>query len=519
MNGSSGVRLAELLGAMSLATDLGLGQPMEHILRSSLIAVGVGEQMGFDDQTRADTYYLSLIAWVGCTADSYEVAAWFGDDLAFRSDTYEVDFTGLPFFRWLLRHAGSGGTPWHRARLAAALVATGGKPVEGFIHTHCQVASQMAVRLGLGPGVTEGLTKIFARWDGKGLPSDQGDEIPLPVRVMHVADVVEVHHREHGAEAALEEARRRSGTQFDPAVVAALAEVAGDVLGALRDDSSWDDVIAAEPGLRTALTEAELDTALEAIADFTDLKSPFFGGHSRGVADLAARAAEAAGHGAANVIAVRRAGLLHDLGRAGVPNTIWDKPGPLTASEWERARMHAYYADRMLRRPEALAQLGAIASTDHERLDGSGYHRSLPAGAIPALGRILAAADAYHAMGEPRPHRPALSPVDAASQLRAEARAGALDAAAVDAVLAAAGHRHARPSAVAGLTPRELEVLVLVARGASTRQVAKSLGIAPKTAGTHIERIYVKIGASTRAAAALFAMEHGLLDSLRPLEP
>lgn len=512
------MRLAELLAAMSLATDLGLGQPMEHILRSSRIAARVGEEMGFDAQTRADTYYLSLIAWVGCTADSHEMAAWFGDDLRFRADTYDVDFTGLPFFTWLLRHAGSGGPPWQRARLAAALVATGGRPVEGFLHAHCQVASQMAGRLGLATGVAEGLRQIFARWDGKGLPADGGEAISLPVRVMQMADVVEVHHRRHGVEAAVAEAYRRRGTQLDPAVVDAFAGVAGEVLGSLDEGSSWDEVIAAEPGLRTPLDEAELDRSLEVIADFTDLKSPCFGGHSRGVADLAAAAARAAGHDAADVTTVRRAGLLHDLGRSGVPNTIWDKPGPLTGTEWERARMHAYYTERMLRRPAALARLGAIASADHERLDGSGYHRAVPAAAIPALGRILAAADAYHAMGEPRPHRPAASPKQAAAQLRAEARSGALDAGAVDAVLAAAGHRaRARPTGVAGLTPRELEVLVLVARGASTRHVAKALGITPRTAGTHIERIYLKIGASTRAAASLFAMEHGLLDSLRPV--
>jgi HD-GYP domain-containing protein (c-di-GMP phosphodiesterase class II) len=220
------------------------------------------------------------------------------------------------------------------------------------------------------------------------------------------------------------------------------------------------------------------------------------------------------------VRALRRAGLLHDFGRTGVPNTIWDKLGPLTDLEWERVRLHSYYTDRMLRRPPLLAELGAVAALAHERLDGSGYHRGLPGTAIPALARLLAAADCYHAMREPRPHRPPHPPDAAARQLRGMARVGALDPAAVEAVLASAGHRPRRAAAGPdGLTPREVEVLVLLARAASTRQIAHRLGIAPKTAGNHIERIYTKIGASTRAGAALYAMQHGLLRTLEPLGP
>ena len=154
----------------------------------------------------------------------------------------------------------------------------------------------------------------------------------------------------------------------------------------------------------------------------------------------------------------------------------------------------------------------------NERLDGSGYHRGLSGSAVPTTGRILAAADAYQAMIEPRPYRPARTPKEATNELRQDVRAGRLAADAVDAVLAAAGQRRPkRAVGPAGLTPREIEVLALIARGASNRQVAHTLGITPKTAGTHIERIYIKIGASTRSTATLFAMQHGLLDSLEPL--
>jgi HD-GYP domain-containing protein (c-di-GMP phosphodiesterase class II) len=290
------------------------------------------------------------------------------------------------------------------------------------------------------------------------------------------------------------------------------------ILDGLPRDTSWPELIAADPAPRP-LTAGGLDAALEAVADFVDLKSPWFAGHSRGVADLAAAAARRCEHPAADVILVRRAGLLHDLGRSGVPNTIWDKPGPLTAVERDRVELHSYYTDRMLRRVPGLAAAGRIAGLAHERLDGSGYHRGLPASAVPVTARILAAADTYHAMCEPRPHRRAHSPEAAAEHLRAGVRSGAYDPAAVEAVLGCAGHRARRAAGgPAGLTGREVEVLVLLARAASTRHIARLLGIAPKTVDTHIERIYTKVGVRNRPAAALFAMQHGLLATLDPVE-
>jgi HD-GYP domain-containing protein (c-di-GMP phosphodiesterase class II) len=209
---------------------------------------------------------------------------------------------------------------------------------------------------------------------------------------------------------------------------------------------------------------------------------------------------------------------VHDIGMHGIPASILDKPGPLSAAEAERLRMHPYYTERMLARPDALARIGAIASLAHERCDGSGYHRGLTGPAIPATARLLAAACAYCAMTEPRAHRPQLTAEQAVRELRADVRAGRLDAAAVDCVLAAAGQRQGkRRSGPAGLTPREIEVLTLIARGASTRQVEQQQSITPKTAETHNERIYAKTGATTRSTATLFAMQHGLLGTLEPL--
>jgi HD-GYP domain-containing protein (c-di-GMP phosphodiesterase class II) len=214
----------------------------------------------------------------------------------------------------------------------------------------------------------------------------------------------------------------------------------------------------------------------------------------------------------ADAALVRKAALVHDLGRLGVSNAIWDKDGPLTPAELERVRLHPYLTDRMLASSEALAPVRAIAVQHHERLDGSGYPRGLSGDALTLGGRILAAADAYHAMTEPRPHRPARTADDAAQELRAGVRGARFDADAVDAVLQAAGHRvKRRREWPAGLTSREVEVLRLLVRGLSYREIAEELVISRRTAGSHVEHIYAKIGVSNRARASLFAMKHGLM--------
>ena len=289
------------------------------------------------------------------------------------------------------------------------------------------------------------------------------------------------------------------------------------LLSGLDSISTWQAVIDAEPALAVVLSRERIDAALEAIASFVDLKSPYTLGHARAVADLASLAAEQAGFADPQVRTLRRAGLVHDLGRLGISNSIWDKRGPLGAGEWERVRLHPHLTERMLHQSDALAPLGAIAVQHRERLDGSGYPRGLSGGAISRPARILGAADAYQAMREPRPYRRARSADDAAAELRAEIKAGRLDADAVEAVLGAAGHnvtrRHEGP---AGLTPREVEILGLLARGLSNKEIAARLVVSPKTVGKHIEHIYTKIDASTRAAASLFASQHGLLAEEEP---
>jgi HD-GYP domain-containing protein (c-di-GMP phosphodiesterase class II) len=306
--------------------------------------------------------------------------------------------------------------------------------------------------------------------------------------------------------------RMRSGKQFDPALAAVLRDRADEVFGVLETVSTWDAVIDSEPSLAIRLTQQEFDEALTAIADFVDLKSPFTLGHARAVSELAAAAASVLGLPAADIDVVRRAGLVAGFGRLGVSNTIWDRPGPLGAGEWERVRLHPYLTERMLHQAASLRALATVAVQHREQLDGSGYPRGLSGAAISRAARLLGAADAYAAMREPRPHRTALSPDQAAAELRADVAAGRRDTDAVEAVLEAAGHRvPRRRERPAGLTAREVEVLRLLARGMTNKAIAQHLVIAPKTASNHIEHIYAKIDAPNRAAAGLFAVQHGLL--------
>jgi HD-GYP domain-containing protein (c-di-GMP phosphodiesterase class II) len=517
----SGVRLSELLAALSLGTDLGMGHPMEHVLRQSFLALRLAEYLRLDADHREVLYYSSLMAWVGCHVDAYEQAKWFGDDRALKHEIRWID-DGNPAeaAAFVLRHLGAG-RPWvQRTRLAVGFVGDGRRVLEDLLDNHWRTADALMERLGLSREVRDSVAQTFERWDGKGQPDGaRGTQIRLPSRLVNLADVVEVFHQAGGVNAAIAVARQRSGTQFDPSLVELFCEHAEQLFAELESVPSWEALMAAEPRLDRELAEDEFDAALAAVADFVDLKSPFTIGHSRAVADLARHAARHLEIGDQGVAAVTRAALLHDLGRLGVSNAIWDKTGPLTRVEVERVRLHPYLTERMLVSSPTLASLAPLAAQHHERLDGSGYPRGLSGESISPGGHVLAVADLYRSKIEPRPHRPAAAPDEAAVMLREEVRAGRLGGDVVDAVLVAAGHRaHRRRTWPAGLTGREVEVLRLVARGLSHKQIAETLVISRKTASNHVEHIYAKTGASNRAMAALFAVKHGIMrdDDLEP---
>jgi HD-GYP domain-containing protein (c-di-GMP phosphodiesterase class II) len=511
---ADGLARAEVVAALSLATDLAMGQPLETGLGICAVSLALAEQAGLDETDADRVYYVALLRHIGCTAENQQFSEFLGDEIEFHRGAAPLDATtprGLaPFvLRSLVRTHGLIGAA---AKLAQMM--TSREAFDEGVRAVCEVAELLADRLGLDAEVGHDLTLANERWDGKSfLKRTREEGVPVSVRIAQVAETACVYHELGGPDAAAAAVGQRAGGAFDPRLARLFASDAATLCRSLGGDSLWETVVAAAPDA-APLPHGEADAALAAVAEFADLKSPFTVGHSAGVAELAAAAAEHAGLPASDAVALRRAGLVHDVGRVGIPSPIWEKRGPLSVDEWERVRLHPYLTERVLARGPALSELSALASLHHERCDGSGYHRGLDGRSLPPAARLLAAADAYRAMTEPRPHREALTADAAAEELRREARAGRLDGDAVEAVLTAAGQRpRRRREHVAGLTARELDVLRLLAGGLSTRQIASGLVIAPKTADAHIQHIYAKIGVSTRAAASVYAMRHGLVDA------
>ncbi len=515
MGGPANLRLAELIGTLSLATDLGLGLEQEHMLRQCRIAMLLGEEIDAPAEVRGSAYYIGLLAWVGCTADSHELATGFGDDISLRRDTYETELAGTKALAYMLKKAGSDRSLLGRTGRRITVLATRGSEMRDALASHCAIASTLAQRLGLGPDVSEPLRDVFERWDGRGQPSGlKRDAIPLAVRLVQIADIAEVHHHQGGLELARAVIRDRSGGQFDPELAAAFDRSAERIFGQLDDELTWEQVLDSEPTPWQFLSGSELDAGLEAFADFVDLKSPWFIGHSRRFSQMVEAAGRQAGLPDDEVLDLRRAALLHDIGRIGVPNSTWDRPGELSPAERERVRLSPYLTERVLAHSEGLSGLARLASCHQERVDGSGYPRGRDGSSLSPAERLFAAADSYTAMRESRPYREALTPEQASEQLRKEVAAGRLSGDAVEHVLEAAGHQplsaRNRPR-VAGLTAREMEVLLLIARGATSRDVSEQLVISEKTARNHTERIYSKLEINSRAELALFAMRQGLV--------
>jgi HD-GYP domain-containing protein (c-di-GMP phosphodiesterase class II)/DNA-binding CsgD family transcriptional regulator len=505
------LRLAELLASVSLATDLGTGQPLGHALRTCTIAAALAEAMGCGQDEVRTVHQFALLRFLGCTSDAAETAAMVGgDDRAINAAMAPVLMgSGREMVGRFVRSVAPGQPRMRRLRLVARGLADP-KGTERSLSTHCEVAAMLARSAGLERPVVDALAHAYERWDGKGFPAGlEGDAIPLAVRIAVVARDADLAAMT--GDEPREWMHERRGRAYDPAVVDAFGRAGAEVLSELEGGDEWEAALAREPEPVTTVGPDTLDAVLAAFADFADLKSPWIRGHSRRVASLAGEAGRLAGLDEAACDDLRRAGLVHDLGRVAVENGIWDKPGPLTTAEWEQMRLHAYYTERILERCRPLASIVEPASSHHERVDGSGYHRSLPAEALSREDRILAAADVLAALTADRPHRRAYGDDDAARTLEADSK---LDADAVACVLAAAGRRAAPPPPrwPADLTDREVEVLRLIARGLSNREVAQQLFIAPKTVGRHVENLYRKIGVSSRAAAALFAMEQRLLD-------
>jgi HD-GYP domain-containing protein (c-di-GMP phosphodiesterase class II)/DNA-binding CsgD family transcriptional regulator len=510
------IRAAELVGALSLATDLGTGQPLEHALRTAVLAVRLGELAGASAEDLADTYYVALLHGSGCTSNSHEATQLFGEDIMHRAAFFLIDPADpeqvLAFYRG---HVGPGQPSEVREQMIEAALSSPDRARESFA-AMCEVAQRFASWLGLGPGAEAALEFVFARWDGKGPTRGVGgEELPLPARLLHVARDYSLFLSAAGADDARAVLERRAGAAYDPRLAELGARHFPDVCGELDDSRIWEHALESEPFPQVRLSGEGIDAGFAAFAALTGLKSPWLREHSTGVADLAEAAGWRVGLPPETVVFLRRAALAADLGRVGVSNAIWEKPGPLGFGDWERVRLHPHFTERAFAQSQALAPIGLLAGSHHERLDGSGYHRGLRAVGLDKAGRILAAADCYGAMRAARPYRSALEPAAAEAQLREEIEEGRLDGEAVDAVLAAAGHPVPKrpPELPAGLTRRELEVLLALVLGHSNQVIADDLGISAKTVGHHVQHVYRKAGVRSRAAATVWAFEHELVHS------
>ena len=514
------IRRADFMMVLAYATDLATGQSRDFALRSCVLAMRLAARLGLDDPARRQVYHQAILRYIGCNADTHLLASTFGDEIALRQDMAIADLGDQTEFGQILVRAFTrafDGLPAKdlnaavQAALAEAMQV--GVPI---LAGHCEVAQRIGARIGLDDDMQANLGQLYERWDGHGMPRGlAGEQVRLPVRLVTLAQEVIALTEARGFDAMTEAIRKRRGGAYEAALADAFLADAKRLLDGIDVMVNREAILALEPEPHASLDEAGCEAAWLAIADMIDMRMPFTCGHSRAVAALGAAAGRCMGLPAADIRSIRWAAYVHDLGELAVPVSTWLRSTPFSARETDAAQLHPYHGERALRALGAEGQpVAALVLRHHERLDGSGYHRQAKAPDLSPAARILAAAEAYQTAREDRPHRPALSAEAAAARLRTLVHAGKLCADGAGAVLTAAGQASRRaqaPSAPAGLTARELEVLGLIAAGHTAKETARLLAIAPKTADNHIQNLYSKIGVSTRAGAALFALERGLV--------
>ncbi len=518
------VRTADLLGALSLAADLGAGLPAEHAARSCYIGLQIATELGLGSEEYADLYYAELLMDAGCTAFTSQVGAYIlGEELAARRELFfHTDASNpLTVMGWLARYMAVGHPLPVRASRSIDFVLHGRELMrEGFRNT-CDAAQRLAGRLGMSLRVQHALLSIFEQWDGSGMPRGlKGEAIPITSRIVYVTSFLEVFHRLGGRDAMLQLARDRRGKSFDPQVVDAFEAVASRPAfwETLEQESIWETVLALEPESPRRFIPAErVGELASSFADFTDLKAPHLIGHSRRVADRARRLGERLRLPPATVTTLHLAGLLHDLGLVALHSFVLSKPeGTLSLAEREMFELHPHHGQRILARISAFDAVAELVAAHHERMDGHGFPRGLSGAQIPVGARIIAVADRFDDLTHEAPGRDAFEPAAALGIMRNEV-GGSLWAEAFQALcediqgVGAASPRIRQRAWPCGLTDREVEVLRLLTRGLNRRAMAKALVVSEHTIRAHLEHIYAKIDVSSRAAATLFAVEHDLL--------
>lgn len=505
------MRLAKIVGALSLAADTAIGFSTEKVLRTVLVAMRLAERVGTSTEQQRVVFWATVLRFVGCTSFAHEAAAIAGgDDNNMRKTMVFADFDRpADVLGRLFRDVADGGA-LARAGVVARFVLDRDLPAR-YARSHCESGVFFARSLGLPGEVARALDVTDERFDGKGPRGVCGEELPFASRVADVADVLELFGWTGGVDLSEKVLRERRGRALDPALADAALMDLSALLSGLREGSVWDEYLAAEPTPIEVESE-DLDRAFVALGRFADVKSVYTLTHSRRVSTIVEGAGRARGLADDQCRILRWAGSVHDLGRVAVATGTWDKRGPLNAVEWQRVRSHSYHTEAILL-GAGFGELASIAGATHERGHGAGYHKAQSLDSVPLLAKILAAADVMVALGEQRPHRPAFEAPRAEKELRSLVEQGVLDARAAQAVLEGCGAVTKRKAAwPAGLSDREIDVVRLVAVGRTNKEIGMLLGVSPRTAQKHVMNVYDKLGLESRAGLALYAMEHGLLD-------
>lgn len=473
------VPVLDAVKALAFVGDLSMGQPIDHSVRTAWLAAQLAEAIGVDRQVRTYAVCVALLRWSGCTANAPEFAELLGDDVGGRR---AMMVTGLPAH--LVGHMGT------------------------VAQIHCEVSGDVARTLGLPQAVEHALRCIFERLDGGGQPRALiGSDVPVEVQLVQTAGLLEIHSRVFGLEQARVALEAMAGRLFPPDWLPGLRGGSVEWLHRLEQDPACVD------GLALTLAAPSSAAPLELLADVIDLKLPWMTGYSRRVAATAVQAAVRLGLASPQRHCIHRAALIHGLGRASVPNEIWNHRAPHSEAAMERLRLVPYWTSRAARRIGNLAQEANLASYTEERLDGSGAFRGASGDAIGIEGRVLAAAAHWQMLQTSRPGQIGLSERQATLQMREEADRGRFDTQVVAAITRNPGppapsSRAATPEL---LSTREVEVLRRISLGESNKEAARTLGISPSTVRTHVENIFRKLGCTTRAAATLKALTAGLL--------
>jgi HD-GYP domain-containing protein (c-di-GMP phosphodiesterase class II) len=475
-------------------------------------------ELGLRAEQRSDVFYTSLLVHTGCTAGSAHFAAVLAhDEVAAQRDFCLCDSNNFTeVLAWMRRNVAPGASLPERVGRMVNFMLKGGELMAEVEGGCSDVGGRIAGRLFLSAETVRSLHNICESWSGKGPRKLRGAQIPLPARIVSIAAMGEVFSAAKGPDGAKAAIAKRSGRSMDPEVARAFASLAGRraFWERLAAPDLWPTILELEPeGPRRELDPAALDDVALALADFADLKTPRTAAHSRAASELAVGMARRLGLSAEESALVRRAGLVHDVGKVGVPVLVLNKRGPLNPLEEMQLRLHPELSARILSGASAFAPVASIVAMHHERLDGSGYPRGLPGAQLPRTARILAVADSYLERVHDGSGVADGQQEEALAALRSE-RGRGLDGDCVEALLAEVGvpgGSERSPKATPQLSEREVEVLRLAAKELTIKEIGKLLFLSPHTVRHHLEHIYEKIGASSRAGAVLYAMEQGLL--------